>query len=376
MTKSSLTAILFWAIACTATPSVAETYAVPGGASGRKLNIVRHYEFAVQKGQPAVAIVSGLMSFWGATNWQVVTSSKFKCSEPPSKVETIADDLGAVRRSYRVTWDAPKADKITMDQALAVELTALGRLYTAAKLPYPEEVGKRFAASLGKDEKEKINPDNPSLEPICAQIVKRQQRAESAVEGVCDWINENIKFKSGTSERGTDEALTLKEGSCSAMSRIACSMLRRMGIPAEMITAKFIGSEGAHAFIEVYLPDAGWVFYDLSNGSRGFKSLDCLLTVGWGYRAGPPQRPNWIEGNFCAEKDAAPFVESEKLTRLLRKTPTGMKVAAVTVMTGKAPASVKPRQRPLRELMLDTSVPTGVREYGDDALESAAEKKE
>jgi len=353
----------------------AETLALQDKSCQRKLRVVRRYEIAGQQGRPTVAALPALMSFWGETNWQLVKSSRFTYSEQPDKTEVTADDRGQPRRYYQLTWNAPKAGKITVEQTMEVELTCFNTLYTSAKLPYADGVLERFSSSLGADDKEGINPSNADLKPICDSIAKRSRSAEEVVEGVCDWINENIKFVKG--QRSSDEALTQRQGSCTPMSRLACSMLRRIGIPAEMVDAKFIGKDSGHAFIEVYFPDAGWIFYDLSNWNRGYKSLDCLMTVGWAYRSGTPDHTEWTDGYFCVEKDAASYSDrSETGSRLLRKSPQGKKVTGTIVVAQKPPPSAKSRQRPIRELILDTAIPPGQREYTDNVLGSTVAAKE
>ena len=356
---------------CAAAPAVAETFLWADASSQRRLTISRHYEIAAKTGTPTVASLPALLTFWGETNWQIVKSSRFTCSESPDATEITSDNLGQPRRYYSLTWNAPQASKIIVDQTLEVELTCFNTLYTSVKLPYTDAVRKRFADSLAADEKEKINPGNAALEPICDAIMSRSHCAEDVVEGVCDWINENITFKMGTGKSGSDEAFAQKLGSCTPMSRLACAMLRRIGIPAEMVDAKFIGGNSGHAFIEAYFPDAGWIFYDLSNWNRGFKSLDCLMTVGWAYRAGTTKRTNWVDGYFCVEKDGAPFQDrTESLSRQLRRPPQSLKVTGVAVVASPPPSSVRIRQRPLRELMLDLSIPPGMREYRDNVLEA------
>jgi hypothetical protein len=311
-----------------------------------------------------------MMSFWGETNWQIIKSSAFTFSEKPDNMEITSDNNGMPRRYYKMTWNAPKTEKITVAQTMEVELTFFSTLYTSAKLPYSENLLKRFPLSLGADAGDGINPANPDLGPVCDRIVKRSKTAEEVVEGVCDWISENIKFTDG--RRTSDEALAQRKGNCTPMSRLACSMLRRIGIPAEMVYAKGIGSEGGHAFIEVYFPDAGWIFYDLSNLSRGFKSLDCLMTTGWAYLSGTPEKADWTDGHFCEEQDVVPFVDqSKKTAQLIKKSPEGYKVVSVSVIAGKPPSSVKMRQRPLRELILDMTVSPGQREYSDNVLGTA-----
>jgi hypothetical protein len=334
----------------------AEIYSLKGESSRRNLNVVRRYEIAVQKGKPSVAALPAMISFQGETNWQIIKASRFTFSEQPDNTEVMSDNNGMPRRYYKVTWSAPRTDKITVEQVMEVELSFFNTLYTAAKHPYETNVLKRFSASLGADVNDGINPANPELGAVCDEIVKRSKSAEDVVEGVCDWINENIKLTDG--RRTSDESLAQRKGNCTPMSRLACSMLRRIGIPAEMVYAKGIGSEGGHAFIEVYFPDAGWIFYDLSNLSRGFKSLDCLMTTGWAYLSGTPEKADWTDGHFCIEKDATPFVDqSKEIAGLIMKSPEGYKVVSVTVVAEKPPASVKIRERPLRELILDTTIP-------------------
>jgi len=348
----------------------AETFLLQEKSCQRKLRIVRHYEVMTQQGGLTVAALPALMSFRGGSNWQVVKSSRFAYSEQPDKTETTADNLGQPRRYYQMTWNAPKAGKITVEQTLDVELTCFNTLYTSARLPYSDMVLKRFAGSLGVDEQDKINPNNQDLGAICDPIVKKARNAEDVVEGVCDWINENIKFVKG--QRTSDEALIQRQGSCTPMSRLACSMLRRIGIPCEMVDAKFIGKDSGHTFIEVYFPDAGWIFYDLSNWNRGYKSLDCLMTAGWAYRSGTPNKMNWVEGYFCMEKDTTSYADrSETGSRLIRKSPHGKKIVSTTVVAQKPPPSVKSRQRPIKELILDTTIPSGQRDYSDTMLGTA-----
>jgi transglutaminase-like putative cysteine protease len=357
------------AISWYANEALGDTYAVQYKKYDRKLHITRHYEIPVEPGKPVRAFVPAMISFWGATNWQVVKTSDFKYSETPDDVKITADDHGMPRHNYCLTWKAPKSNTITVDQTLDVELKFSNKLFTTAKLPYPADVKKRFADSLAKDEEGGINPNNETLFPICDKIVKRAANAEAVVEGVCDWINENIKFVRG--KRTAEEALAQRQGSCTPMSQIACSMLRHIGIPAEVVSAKSIGSDGGHSYIEVYFPDAGWVFYDVSNLTRGYKTPDCLLTVGWSFRVQTPINERWIEGHFCVAKDTTPYRNDDfaKPPRLVRKTPPGEQVLAVTVLSQKPPTSVRPRHRSIRELILDASVPAEPREYEDDATE-------
>ena len=339
-----------------------ETYAVKDQKRIRRLQVVREYLIPVRKGQPSVAALPALMSFWGASNWQSVKSSDFDYQEEPDSIRITADNRGMPRRYFELTWNAPKTDKIHVKQTLDVELMTFSVLYTRAKLPYAKEVLNRYATSLVSDVDEGINLDNPDLQPICEEILKHTDKAEEVVELVCDWINENIQFEKG--QRTFDEALAQKRGNCTSMSELACALLRRMGIPTEMVSAKFIGGDSGHAFVEVYFPDTGWVFYDLSNWNRGFKSLDCLITVGWSYQVGAPGKTKWINGYFCDEIDTQAFKKlSRKSSRRLRMGPKGQVVAGVQVKEYSPPSTVRIRHVPISQLIMDLEIPPGTREY-------------
>lgn len=349
-------------------------YNILQSPSRRNLIVTRRYEITVEKAKPSITEIPALMSFWGSTNWQVVKSSKFEYSEQPNDITITSDNLGMPRRYYKLTWNAPGSDKITVVQKMNVQLVYFNNLYTTAKLPYSDDLKQRFADSLKADTKQGIDPDNELLGPICEHIVNNSTDAEKVVEGVCDWINENIEFEKG--QRTSSEALNDRKGSCTPMSRLACAMLRRIGIPAETVSAKFINGNSGHTFIEVYFPDAGWVFYDLSNWNRGFKSHDCLMTVGWNYKSGTPGNMKWTDGYFCEEKDAGSFVDrsmdSVKKNRAKRRKANNNKhsildnIVVVRRIRTEAPSIVKPRHKPLKELVMDLSVPPGHRDYNEN----------
>jgi hypothetical protein len=337
----------------------AATYAPGKNILNRKIRVVREYEIPVEKGKKAEAAIPALMSFRGATNEQIIQSSEFYYSIEPNKIDVTADNLGMPRRNYELTWNAPMTDKIIVRQTMIVSLRAKTKLFTEARLPYSDDIHRRFAASLGKDSD--INPDNPKLEAICGPIARKAKYAEEAIEDVCDWINENVTFRAGL-EYNSDELLEHKQGSCTPMSSLACAMLRRMGIPAESVVGKFIGSNKGHCFIEAYLPDAGWVFYDPTNHERGFKTPDCILTSGWAIRVRTGGgKSRWIDGYFSKEKDLGRYEEKYHLnSKPVRKTPANQTVLGATVVSEPPPKSIKIREQSIRQLIMDVNIPPSI----------------
>ncbi len=342
----------------------AETYQPKKGTRARKLHITRDYTIFIEEKKKAIVHIPAMVSFWGATNEQVVESSEFSYSIKPDKIQVTSDNLGMFRRNYKLIWNSPSVNMIKVTQTLTVKLRCSTRLYTAAKLPYSDEIRERFAFSLGPDKDDGINPNNPDLEKICEQIRKSSTYAEDAVEWVCDWIDDNIEFKS-LPKNSSDQTLSLRQGSCTSMSRLACAMLRRIGIPAEMVRGKFIGYNSNHTIIEVYFPDTGWVFYDLSNHERGFKTLDCIFACGWAYRVWTPtEKHRWVDGYFSKEKDLIKFQENREMKdKPLRQSPKNKKVLGARVVHKEPMENVKVRHVPIRQIIMDPNIPPGKREY-------------
>jgi Transglutaminase-like superfamily len=329
----------------------------------RELHLVRHFEFSATPGRAAVGIVPALIPLYSETNWQTIKTDHFEFSETPdsSKVTSSTDKFGVAHRDYQITWNAAKADKISIDQALDVELTWFNTLYTSAKLPYDAATLRRYAASLSPDPIEGILSDSSRLEFLCSQINSQSSTAAQAVEGVCDWIADNVDLEAHASRQNSDETLSRRDGDCGPVSILACAMLRHMGIPAELVGAKFVETPRNDILFEAYYPDAGWIFYDIQDNNIGYKSLDCVFTVGWSFFGGPADHVDWHEGDFCDENDAVPFwVKTEASMQVINRLPQLRYFSGVLVSANSPPLAARIRRRSVREILLDTRPATGL----------------
>lgn len=81
-----------------------------------------------------------------------------------------------------------------------------------------------------------------------------------------------------------------RRGVCQDFTHVMLSCLRSLQLPARYVSGyilneplpgakKLIGSDASHAWVETYLPEAGWIGFDPTNG----KLADVeFITVGWG----------------------------------------------------------------------------------------------
>jgi hypothetical protein len=343
------------AVGVTAGSVLAETYMFTPAINKHRLKVVRKYHILVMPNQVNVAEIPAMLSFTGATNEQAIESSVFTFSVPPDKTEVKCRDYGQwSRKAYRLTWNKPAAITMAVTQEMTVTLTARNRLCTEAKLPYPAGVRGKFEKYLGKGNDGDINPDNSAAATVCKEILARSQYAEQAASGVCDWVADNLERRKGEGW-GVDKTLEVRYGNSYSLSCVACSMLRKMGIPCDVGAGMYVGGNG-YFFIEVYFPDAGWVFYDVASPTRGFMTLDCAATASENYciQSDPKKDFEWVDGYFFDSRDIGKYVEPEAVTKkALRDTPAKKEAMSVMVMHSPVPAGLPVRQEPLRNLMLD-----------------------
>ncbi|WP_340149945.1 transglutaminase family protein [uncultured Sneathiella sp.] len=86
-------------------------------------------------------------------------------------------------------------------------------------------------------------------------------------------IGEIVPYQTGEthSETTAEEALAAHNGVCQDHAHIFISTVREMGFPARYVSGYLmmndrIDQEATHAWAEAYIPDIGWVGFDVSNG--------------------------------------------------------------------------------------------------------------
>lgn len=131
--------------------------------------------------------------------------------------------------------------------------------------PYPPDFSDLKAME------EYLSPENlieSDDEVIRAKAKKLAEGALDAWDAVCRiscWIADTIVYEiPGGSARQT---LDTGKGECGSQSRLLTAMCRSLGIPARvvsgcMFTPYFGGSFGQHAWVEVYMGEAGWIPID------------------------------------------------------------------------------------------------------------------
>jgi transglutaminase-like putative cysteine protease len=87
-----------------------------------------------------------------------------------------------------------------------------------------------------------------------------------------------------------DQVLTARKGVCQDFAHLMISCLRALGLAARYVSGylettpppgkqKLIGADASHAWISIYVPDAGWVDLDPTNDLMPGENH---ITLAWG----------------------------------------------------------------------------------------------
>lgn len=115
-------------------------------------------------------------------------------------------------------------------------------------------------------------------------------------------------------EQGTQhplDTLQMKSGSCRDFALLMIEALRRLGIAARFVSGYifvpgdsahgYVGGGNTHAWVQVYLPSAGWIEFDPTNGIIGNRDLVRVAV------ARDPRQAIPLHGSYLGSPDT--FIE-------------------------------------------------------------------
>ena len=117
------------------------------------------------------------------------------------------------------------------------------------------------------------------------------------LHGLMAQVNEYMTFDEDPTHSGTSavEAFGLKRGVCQDYAHIFIACARTGGVPARFVSGHFqrsdgrINQEAGHAWAEAFVPDLGWVGFDVAN-SICATDAHVRVAVGLDYLGAAPVR--------------------------------------------------------------------------------------
>jgi len=205
----------------------------------------------------------------------------------PAHVRWIHDVFGNC--VARVTVDKP-ATELRFETRIRLDHTpqvALDLQIDDEALRYPFAYDSDEIADLQRTMQRHYPDPDDDLGRWARQFVRVDQQTDTGhlLMTMCFAIHEGFAY-ARRSEKGTQpplETLRLRKGTCRDFALLMMEAVRSLGLAARFVTgyvyvASRDGSEtrgggSTHAWCQVYLPGAGWVEFDPTNGIVGNKDL-------------------------------------------------------------------------------------------------------
>lgn len=109
--------------------------------------------------------------------------------------------------------------------------------------------------------------DREGVIQIARDAVKNQTDAALVALELSHWVNSQFKYTQGGTSGTADLLLSRKTGDCSEFAMVFVLLARALGIPAREVTGIVLAGDqptqfGYHAWVQVFLPERGWVDVD------------------------------------------------------------------------------------------------------------------
>lgn len=104
--------------------------------------------------------------------------------------------------------------------------------------------------------------EDQEIQNLVQEIINKNTSIKEKTEQILQWIHNNIEYGGQQGSRyGVKQVLKQKFGRCLDFSDLFITLSRAANIPARLVTGwiyKFAG----HAWVEVYIPNEGWISLD------------------------------------------------------------------------------------------------------------------
>ena len=213
-----------------------------------------------------------------------------------------------------------------------------------------EEYAKRYPFTYGADEmpdllrsieRQYLDPEH-EVDQWARQFLRHDGRTDTTelLAQMTHTIRQDLAYVAREESGVQDPVKTLrsKSGSCRDFAVLMMEAVRSLGLAARFVTGYLhvpegrsnerVGGDATHAWLQVYLPGAGWIEFDPTNGIVGNHGL-IRVAVARDPRQAVPISGTWtgfpsdslgmtVEVEVTAESDAAPSLKTAAKARRSR----------------------------------------------------------
>jgi transglutaminase-like putative cysteine protease len=222
---------------------------------------------------------------------QKLIEARLAISPEPSGLRWVHDVFG---NCVAIARFAGRAAELRFDSTIRLDHSA------AASLDFRiEDYAQRYPFAYGADEmpdllraieRQYLDPER-AIDRWARQFLRHDGRADTdeMLAQMTHWIRANLAYVAREESGIQDPVRTLKEarGSCRDFAVLMMEGVRSLGLAAHFVSgylhvpagAAARGAGATHAWLRVYLPGAGWVEFDPTNGIVGSHDLIRVAVV-------------------------------------------------------------------------------------------------
>ena len=175
-------------------------------------------------------------------------------------------------------WDEPQSNIEYKVESDVKTFNRVDKITSKVKFPL-EKIPAEVKAYI--EPSETVDSEDADVIRTASEIASGEDDLVVVLHKLASWTKTNVKYDLSTLTESVSQkaswVLTNKEGVCDEIATLFIAMARSLGIPARFVSGiAYTESElfpqrwGAHGWAEVYIPDYGWIPYDVTYGQFGF----------------------------------------------------------------------------------------------------------
>ncbi|MCX6234399.1 MAG: PQQ-binding-like beta-propeller repeat protein [Bacteroidetes bacterium] len=190
----------------------------------------------------------------------------------PKYSDIITDKWGQKTAHYRF-------ENISPGENREVVMTTEARIYQIRYFLFPDKIGTideipADISALYLEDNEKYQIHHPVIQDAVKKVVGDEKNAYWIARKIFNYLIENMYYEMVGGWNTAPTVLARGNGSCSEYSFVYISMCRAAGLPARYVGAVVVRGDATamddvfHRWVEVYLPNYGWIPIDPSGGDQ------------------------------------------------------------------------------------------------------------
>jgi transglutaminase-like putative cysteine protease len=326
--------------------STSDTTTIGGNISAFK-SLGQETHFVVESSQPSYWRTAAYAEYTGQ-GWATEESSQLRDTDdllvPESdntrviqqyELRRSATSLPAVWRPSELTGTGEVVEvspETTLESRQPLESGAEYSVISYAPDRSPAELdtaGTAYPTSIEQRYTQLPESTDPRVEQFTDELTAESGTPYQTATQIESWLETNKEYSLDANRTGTNDIAStfifdMEQGYCEYFATSMLVMLRTQDIPARYVTGYSTGEPtgngsyivrgmNAHAWVEVYFPDKGWVRFDPTPGSARLASESEAFASGPNGSPGstPGSDTGSAEGDDSSERSASEYNHSE-----------------------------------------------------------------